>query len=142
QGWQRQEFIDRWVNNFAEYKKSLAAYTLEFAARRAGIAAETIQQIAQEIVQADGVCVLWAMGVTQHCGGSDTSTSISNLLLLTGNYMRRGAGAYPMRGHNNVQGASDFGSRPNVYSGYQKVEEEEVRRKFEQAWKVNLPEKN
>ena len=57
------------------------------------------------------------MGVTQHCGGSDTSTSISNLLLLTGNYMRPGTGAYPLRGHNNVQGASDFGSMPNTLPG-------------------------
>ena len=57
------------------------------------------------------------MGVTQHCGGSDTATAISNLLLLTGNYMRPAAGAYPLRGHNNVQGASDFGSMPNVFSG-------------------------
>ena len=53
------------------------------------------------------------MGVTQHGGGSDTSTAISNLLLMTGNYMKNGAGAYPLRGHNNVQGSSDFGSMPD-----------------------------
>ena len=139
QGWHKQEFIEKWVNQFAEYKKSLAPYTLEFAEKRTGIAAETLQQIAREIVQADGVCILWAMGVTQHCSGSDTSTSISNLLLLTGNYMRPGAGAYPMRGHNNVQGTSDFGSMPNVYSGYQDVEDAAIRAKFEAAWGVALP---
>ncbi len=141
QGWHRQKFIDKWVNNFAEYKKSLTPYTLEFAEKRTGIAAKTLEQIAREIVQADGVCVLWAMGVTQHCGGSDTSTSISNLLLLTGNYMRPGAGSYPMRGHNNVQGTSDFGSMPNVYSGYQEVEDAAIRAKFEAAWGVPLPPK-
>src|SRR5579872_1271803 len=141
QGWHKQAFVDRWVNGFDEYKRSLEPYTMEFAEKRAGIAAETLKQIAREIAEADGVCILWAMGVTQHCGGSDTSTSISNLLLLTGNYMRSGAGAYPMRGHNNVQGTSDFGSMPNVYSGYQKVEDEEVRRKFEQGWQVSLPAK-
>jgi formate dehydrogenase major subunit len=141
QGWHKQAFIDKWVNHFAEYKKSLAPYTLEFAAKRTGIAAETLKQIAREINQADGVCILWAMGVTQHCGGSDTSTSISNLLLLTGNYMRPGAGSYPMRGHNNVQGTSDFGSMPNVYSGYQDVEDAEIRAKFEAAWGVKLPPK-
>lgn len=139
-GWQRQGFIDEWVNGFEAFKKSLEQYTMEFAERRTGVASETLQAIAKEIVEADGVCVLWAMGVTQHCGGSDTSTAISNLLLLTGNYMRVGAGAYPMRGHNNVQGASDFGSMPNVYSGYQKVSDENVRSKFETAWKVKLPE--
>lgn len=139
QGWHREDFIGKWVNGFDEYKKSLEPYTMEFAERRTGIAAEMLKTIAGEIVKADGVCVLWAMGVTQHCGGSDTSTSISNLLLLTGNYMRAGAGAYPMRGHNNVQGTSDFGSMPNVYSGYQKVTDEKVRAKFEAAWKAKLP---
>jgi len=96
----------------------------------------------REIAHAESVCILWAMGVTQHCGGSDTSTAISNLLLLTGNYMRPGCGAYPLRGHNNVQGASDFGSMPHVYSGYQKVEDEPIRKKFEAAWSVELPPKN
>jgi formate dehydrogenase major subunit len=139
QGRHRQDFIDQWVNGFNNYKLSLDPYTLEFAEKLTGISADTLRQIADEIVKADGVCVVFAMGVTQHCGGSDTATSISNLLLLTGNYMRPGAGAYPMRGHNNVQGASDFGSMPNVYSGYQHVDDDEVRAKFETAWKVKLP---
>jgi formate dehydrogenase major subunit len=142
QGWHKADFVSKWVNGFEDYKKSLEAYTLEFAARRTGIPVETIKQVAHEIAHADTVCILWAMGVTQHCGGSDTSTSISNLLLLTGNYMRPGTGAYPLRGHNNVQGASDFGSMPNSYSGYQKVADEEVRSKFEAAWKVKLPPKD
>ena len=106
-----------------------------------GLSSETIKKVATEIHQADGVCILWAMGVTQHCGGSDTSTAISNLLLLTGNYMRPGAGAYPLRGHNNVQGASDFGSMPNTFPGYQPVEDEEIRKKFEAGWDVKLPDK-
>ena len=73
------------------------------------------------IAEANGVCILWAMGVTQHSMGSDTSTAISNLLLVTGNYMRTGTGAYPLRGHNNVQGASDHGAMPNNLPGYQSV---------------------
>jgi formate dehydrogenase major subunit len=93
------------------------------------------------IAEADGVCVLWAMGVTQHSMGSDTSTAISNLLLATGNYMRPGAGAYPLRGHNNVQGASDHGAMPNYFPGYQKVDDPEIRAKFEKAWGVPLPPK-
>ena len=84
------------------------------------------------------VCILWAMGVTQHVMGSDTSTAISNLLLATGNYMRPGTGAYPLRGHNNVQGASDHGAMPNYFPGYQKVEDPEIRAKFEKGWKVEL----
>ena len=138
-GTAKMEFVDRWVNGFAEYRDSLAPFTLEYAERLTGIPVATLQQVAQEIAQANSVCILWAMGVTQHCGGSDTSTSISNLLLLTGNYMRPGTGAYPLRGHNNVQGTSDFGSMPNVVSGYQKVEDSEVIARFEQGWNVKMP---
>lgn len=138
-GLAKMDFIDRWVNGFAEYRDSLAPFTLEYAERVTGIPAATLQQIAQEIAQSRRVCILWAMGVTQHCGGSDTSTSISNLLLLTGNYMRPGTGAYPLRGHNNVQGTSDFGSMPNVFSGYQKVEDPEVIARFEKGWNVKMP---
>ncbi len=134
-----QEFVTKWVNHFEDYKHSLDDYTLEYAEHITGVPQEHLVQIANEIAQADGTCILWAMGVTQHCGGSDTSTAISNLLLLSGNYMRPGAGAYPLRGHNNVQGASDFGSMPNLYPGYQHVEDEAVRAKFEAAWGVTLP---
>ena len=133
------DFVDKWVNNFDAYKKSLEPFTLEYAERITGIAARDIETIAHEIAKADGTCILWAMGVTQHCGGSDTSTSISNLLLLSGNYMREGAGAYPLRGHNNVQGTSDFGSMPNIFPGYQHVDDPSIRAKFEAAWGVTLP---
>jgi formate dehydrogenase major subunit len=140
-GLARLDFVDKWVNGFEDYKQSLKGYTLDFAERVSGIKPDAIKAIAHEIAAADGACILWAMGVTQHCGGSDTSTAISNLLLLTGNYMRPGAGAYPLRGHNNVQGASDFGSMPNVYPGYQQVDDDEVRARFEGAWGVFLPVK-
>jgi len=133
------DFVHQWVNEFEEYKESLEPFTLEYAERITGIASQDIEAIALEIAKAHGTCILWAMGVTQHCGGSDTSTAISNLLLLSGNYMREGVGAYPLRGHNNVQGASDFGSMPNILPGYQLVDDEAVRAKFEAAWKVTLP---
>ena len=133
------DFVHQWVNNFDAYKESLANFTLDYAERITNIPAADIETIALEIAKADGTCILWAMGVTQHCGGSDTSTAISNLLLLSCNYMREGAGAYPLRGHNNVQGASDFGSMPNLFPGYQPVSDATVRSKFEAAWEVTLP---
>ena len=136
------EFLAKWVNGLDAYIRSLDSFTLEFAEQRCGIPAETLKQIAHMIVDSDGVCILWAMGVTQHTMGSDTSTAISNLLLITGNYMRHGTGAYPLRGHNNVQGASDHGAMPNFFPGYQKVEDPEIRAKFEKAWGVSLPPKN
>ncbi len=138
-GRHNQAFIDKWVNKWPEFLKSLEAYTLEHAEKVTGLPVATLKQVADEIAAADKVCVLWAMGVTQHCGGSDTSTSICNMLLATGNFKRPGTGAYPLRGHNNVQGASDFGSMPDVFSGYQKVDSAEIRGKFEADWGVTLP---
>jgi formate dehydrogenase major subunit len=134
-----QAFIDKWVNGAAEYRQSLDFFTLEMASKRCGIPVETLTRVAHMIAEADSVCALWAMGVTQHIMGSDTSTAISNLLLATGNYMRPGTGAYPLRGHNNVQGASDHGAMPNFFPGYQKVDDSAIRSKFEKAWNVPLP---
>ncbi len=134
-------FLQKWVNNIDAYWKSLEPFTMEAASKRCNLPIETLKDVAHRIAAADGVCALWAMGVTQHVMGSDTSTAISNLLLVTGNYMRPGAGAFPLRGHNNVQGASDHGAMPNYYTGYQKVEDPEVRAKFEKKWGVVLPPK-
>jgi formate dehydrogenase major subunit len=133
------EFLERSVSGLDAYRESLAPFTPAYAEEITGISAETIAQVAQMIAASDGTCVLWAMGVTQHQRGSDTSTAISNLLLVSGNYGRPGAGAYPLRGHNNVQGASDFGSMPAYFSGYQRVDDAVARRKFEEAWEVSLP---
>jgi formate dehydrogenase major subunit len=140
-GLAKQAFLDQWVNGVAEYRESLAPFTLEMASERCGLPIETLIQVARTIAEAPTVCILWAMGVTQHVMGSDTSTAISNLLLVTGNYMRPGTGAYPLRGHNNVQGASDHGAMPNYFPGYQKVDDAEIRAKFEKAWNVSLPAK-
>ena len=140
-GLAKQAFIDKWVNGAADYLQSLAPFTLEMASDGFGLPVETLIQVAHMIADADSVCVLWAMGVTQHIMGSDTSTAISNLLLATGNYMRPGTGAHPLRGHNNVQGACDHGAMPNFFPGYQKVDDPTIRAKFEKAWSVALPPK-
>ena len=131
-------FLGEWVNGLDEYMQSLNDFTLEHAEQVTGLSQATLKDVAERIAKADTVCGLWAMGVTQHSGGSDTSTAISNLLLVTGNYMRTGTGAYPLRGHNNVQGASDFGAITTFFPGYQKVEDDEVLKKFEDAWGVEL----
>src|ERR1700735_2922032 len=73
--------------------------------------------------------------------GADKYIAISNLLLSTDNYIKQGTGAFPLRGHSNVQGASDHGAMPNYFPGYQKVDDPEIRAKFERAWKVTLPAK-
>jgi formate dehydrogenase major subunit len=139
QGLAKTEFLNTWVNGLDGYRNSLEPFTLEAAERLCGIPADTLKNVAHMIAESNGVCILWAMGVTQHTMGSDTSTAISNLLLITGNYMRPGTGAYPLRGHNNVQGASDHGSMPNMLPGYQSVDDPQVRQRFEASWGVKLP---
>ena len=138
-GLAHEEFLRQWVNGLEEYKKTLGPFTMEFASQTCGLPVETLEKVAHMIAEANGVCILWAMGVTQQSQGSDTSTAISNLLLVTGNYMRTGTGAYPLRGHNNVQGAGDSGAAPGTLPGYQSVDDSEVRVRFEAGWNVKLP---
>ncbi|MDA8261707.1 MAG: formate dehydrogenase subunit alpha, partial [Actinomycetota bacterium] len=134
-----EEFLASRVDGLDAYRESLSAFDMEYASRACGIEAAVLEQVAREIAQAEGVAVLWAMGVTQHAAGSDTSTAISNLLLVTGNYGREGCGAYPLRGHNNVQGASDFGAMPAYLPGYEPVSDPAILAKWESAWGVKIP---
>lgn len=136
---ENKEFLAQWVHGLDEFRNSLESFTMEAASRHTGLSIATLTTVAQTIAEAKSVCILWAMGVTQHSQGSDTSTAISNLLLITGNYMRPGTGSYPLRGHNNVQGASDHGSMPNSFAGYQSVDDPEVRARHEATWKAKLP---
>jgi formate dehydrogenase major subunit len=133
------EFLEEWVNGVDEFRKSLEPFTMKYASMICEVPLETLERVAQEIAAADSMCVLWAMGITQHTRGSDESTAISNLLLVTGNYMRAGCGAYPLRGHNNVQGAGDIGAAPDVFPGYQSVTDPVIRERFEKGWGVRLP---
>ncbi|TDM40579.1 formate dehydrogenase subunit alpha [Macrococcoides goetzii] len=136
--WQDQEFIDKHVNNYEALVEGLQKYTIEYAAKHTGMSEAEIIKIAEMIHEAKSTVVMWAMGVTQQRGGSDTSTAISNMLLVTGNYMKPGAGSYPLRGHNNVQGASDMGSMPTHLPGYQKIADKAVLDKFSKAWGVEM----
>ncbi|EJY56497.1 formate dehydrogenase, alpha subunit [Alicyclobacillus hesperidum URH17-3-68] len=134
-----QLFLRDRVNGFAEFVRSLDAFTLAHASEVCGVREAELIRIAEMIMAAERVSICWAMGVTQHVGGSDTSTAICNLLLVTGNVARPGTGAYPLRGHNNVQGAGDMGCAPTFFPGYEPVANEAIRRKYEQAWKTPLP---
>lgn len=139
-GWEAKEFIASRTDGFDAFKESLAAFTLDHAERVTGIPRDEIARLATMIHESKATCILWAMGVTQHQDGSETSTAIANLLLLTGNFGRTGTGGYPLRGHANVQGVSDFGSLTGYLPGYQRTSDPEARVKFEAAWGVTLPE--
>ena len=132
-------FVDNWTDDFDAYYASLEPFTMAFAEEATGIPKEELIAFAETVAAADSVSVCWAMGVTQQDVGSDTSTAISNMLLATGNYMKPGAGAYPLRGHNNVQGCSDLGSMPDKFPGYQDVADDVVRAKFEKAYGFKIP---
>lgn len=137
QGWENRAFIEARVNRFDDYVESLEPFTLEFAEEKTGLSAETLRDVARRIAEAERVCGLWAMGITQHVNGSDNCTAICNLLLLTGNFGKPGTGGYPLRGHNNVQGTSDFGALYSKFPGYDNVGDDEARRRFAAAWGVD-----
>lgn len=139
QGWHDEQFIQKHVNHYDEFLNMLAPYSLEEAEKVTGIYKETLIKMAEMIRDADGTAICWGMGVTQNIAGSHTSAAIANLLLATGNMMRKNAGAFPLRGHNNVQGASDMGTMPNIFPGYQQVADAKARTKFEKAYGVTLP---
>ncbi|WP_342044186.1 formate dehydrogenase subunit alpha [Bacillus sp. OTU530] len=139
QGWHDEAFIQKHVNQYDEFLKMVSPYTLEEAEKITGISQAALIQMAEMIRDADGTAICWGMGVTQNIAGSHTSVAIANLLLATGNMMRKNAGAFPLRGHNNVQGAADMGTMPNIFPGYQPVANDELRAKFEKAYGVTLP---
>lgn len=137
-GMEDRTFLDEKVIQFDEYRESLEPFTLEFAEEKTGIPADTLKDVAERVAEADSVCAAWAMGITQHKRGADTSTAVSNLLLVTGNYGRPGTGGYPLRGHNNVQGASDFGCISSFFPGYEDVTDDDIRQKYEDYWGTEL----
>ncbi|OLV19972.1 formate dehydrogenase subunit alpha [Deinococcus marmoris] len=137
-GLENTAFLAERVNGLDEFRESIKEFTLEYAEKETGLSAATLEALARQIAAEERVCILWAMGVTQQCGGTDTSAAISNLLLITGNYGRLGTGAYPLRGHNNVQGASDMGAMPDQVSGYQNVTDELTVQRHQREWGVTL----
>lgn len=134
EGLEDRAFIEARVNGYDEYVRSLEPFTVARAVEVTGLPEETLRDVARRIAKAEKVCGLWAMGLTQHVDGADACTAYANLLLLTGNYGRPGTGAYPLRGHNNVQGACDFGALTQYLPGYQGVEDAEARARYEKAW--------
>ncbi|MEM1565244.1 MAG: formate dehydrogenase subunit alpha [Candidatus Bathyarchaeia archaeon] len=136
-----EEFIKTRTENFEAFKKVVEKYTPEYVEKITAVPAEKIREAARLYAKAERATIIYSMGITQHTTGVDNVVSIANLAMLTGNVGKESTGVNPLRGQNNVQGACDVGALPNVYSGYQRVDLEEVRKKFEDAWGVKLPPK-
>lgn len=132
-----EEFIRSRTDGFDEVHDRVAEYTPEAAERICGVPAELIHDAAVMYGSAGDAAIVYAMGITQHAHGTDNVQAIVNLALATGNLGRDGSGIYPLRGHQNVQGACDMGALPDYYTGYQKVSA--FREKFEDSWNVELP---
>ena len=131
-------FIRDRTEEFESLRELVAEYPPERVAPVCGVPAETIIEIAQIIGRAKNMMIFWGMGISQHTRGTDNARCLIALCLLTGNVGRPGTGLHPLRGQNNVQGASDAGLIPMFYPDYQPVHDPAVRAKFEAAWSVLL----
>ncbi len=137
EGLQDEEFIKERTENYDEVEEIVRQYPPEKAAEITGVPAEDIKKAARIFAEADRGAIYYAMGITQHVTGTANVTSLCCLSLLTGNIGRESTGVNPLRGQSNVQGACDLGGLPNVFPGYQKVNDEEVRNKFAEKWQVD-----
>jgi formate dehydrogenase alpha subunit len=127
-------FIEERCENFAEFKASLEDYDLNFVEQITGVPKKQIIAAATMYATHSPASILYAMGITQHTHGTDNVIATANLAMLTGNIGKPGSGINPLRGQNNVQGACDMGALPNVFTGYQPVNNPDIRKKFEDAW--------
>lgn len=135
-GLEDRDFIEQRTHGIEKVRQAVAPYTLEKTATLTGIAEHLISEAAEIYASGPNTSTLWAMGLTQHLKGHDMVSSLLNLILATGMIGRWGAAMMPIRGQNNVQGASDMGAIPFVYPDYQPVTETANREKFARVWGV------
>jgi formate dehydrogenase major subunit len=138
-GLANRRFVEHATAEFEKYKASVEPYTLELGERLTGVPQPLIRELAHEYARADRAQLCWTLGITEHHNAVDNVLALINLALLTGHVGREGSGLNPLRGQNNVQGGGDMGAIPNKLPGFQDIEDEELRGKFERAWGVALP---
>ena len=138
EGLEDKEFIAARTEGFEDAWKEIESCTPEAAAMVTGVAADDIRAAARAFAAAERGSIVYSMGITQHTTGTDNVLALANLAMLTGNIGRASTGVNPLRGQNNVQGACDLAALPNVLPGYQKVDDDALRGKFEKHWGVTL----
>jgi len=129
-----QQYIDSFTENWDEMKAHLKAFSPEKMAEFCGIDAETLRAVARDFAGAKSAMIFWGMGVSQHIHGTDNSRCLISLALMCGQVGRPGTGLHPLRGQNNVQGASDAGLIPMFLPDYQSVTDDGVRSAFNEIW--------
>lgn len=132
------DFIDQRTIGFDELQRNVAAYSPELMAPVCGIEAETIREVARLYATSKASMILWGMGVSQHVHGTDNARCLIALALMTGQIGRPGTGLHPLRGQNNVQGASDAGLIPMMYPDYRRVDDPSAIESFEALWGMPL----
>ena len=135
---QNDAYIKQYTQGFGQMESHLKDYSAEAVAPICGIDAETIKTVARLYATSKGSMILWGMGISQHIHGTDNARCLISLALMTGQIGRPGCGLHPLRGQNNVQGASDVGLIPMVYPDYQSVTDESVKANFEALWQTEL----
>ena len=135
------DYIEERTEGFEEVIEAVKEMTPERAEKITTVPAEAIREAARTYAKSETASIIFSMGITQHTTGTDNVLSLANLAMMTGNVGKESAGVNPLRGQNNVQGACDLGALPNVYPGYQSVEDVDIHAKFEKAWKAKLSHK-
>ncbi|MBC7944841.1 MAG: formate dehydrogenase subunit alpha, partial [Burkholderiales bacterium] len=138
EGLVNEDFIASRTIGYDELKANVAAFSPELMGPICGVPAETIKDVARLFARSKGSMILWGMGISQHVHGTDNARCLIALSLMTGQIGRPGTGLHPLRGQNNVQGASDSGLIPMVYPDYQRVDDDTIRAKFEKLWGQKL----
>lgn len=141
EGLEDKEFISERTEGYEELKNTVLKYPPEVVEKITGVPADYIRKAARIYAAAPTVSLIYSMGITQHTTGTDNVLSTANISMLTGNVGKESSGVNPLRGQSNVQGACDMGALPDVYSGYQKVIDPQIREKFSKAWGVELSDK-
>ena len=132
------DFVAHSTQGFEELKAAVEPYTLERCAELTGVPAEAIREMAHAYATAESAQILWTLGITEHHNAVDNVLALCNLALLTGHVGRWGSGLVPLRGQNNVQGGGDMGSLPDKLPGFQNVNDDVARGKFEAVYGVDL----
>lgn len=140
EGLENKAFIGEKTEGFEAWKNSVEEYTPEYVEKITGVSREDIIKASRTYGSSQKAGIFYTMGITQH-NGADNIAAVANLVTLTGNIGRESTGINPLRGQNNVQGASDAACLPNVLPGYQKLDNPDVIAKFEEAWGVSIPGK-
>ncbi|MEE8301641.1 MAG: molybdopterin-dependent oxidoreductase, partial [Candidatus Tectomicrobia bacterium] len=134
-------YVEAHADGFEDLKQHILEFTPEAMAKICGIDADLIRTVARTYSRAGAAIIFWGMGISQHVHGTDNARCLIALSLVTGQVGRPGTGLHPLRGQNNVQGASDVGLIPMFYPDYQSVEVENTRKRFEDVWGTNLDPK-